>query len=111
MNNIDKLLVEEKAKSDLQSLKQRKILRIIAIFLLPIFLGIGFFSFLSLFKALSKQKFIAISAIIIIYSLLAGLVEYIIKTKTKNQNKILSFIVQVVLFGLLSVIMIRLIEN
>ncbi|VVB62922.1 Uncharacterised protein [uncultured archaeon] len=109
-DNINKLFSEEKTRYDQQRLKQRKILRIIGLCLMPLFWGIGFISIVSLFKTLSRQQFINVSATVIVYSLLSGLVEYI-KTKTKDQKKILFFLIQLALFGLMSLITIRIIEN
>lgn len=105
---MDKLLDSEKAKFDQQRKKQKKITRLIGALLLPIFLGIGVVSFFSLFKALSRQTFISISVSILVYSLLAGFVEYM-KTKTYTQQKTLLFaIIQLILFVLASILMISL---
>jgi len=110
-NGIDKLLDSEKAKFEQQRKRQRKIIRLIAAFLLPIFLGIGVVSFFSLFKTLSRQTFFNISASILAYSVLAGCVEYI-KTKTYTQQKTVLFvIIQLILFVLVSILMITLLET
>ena len=107
---IDKLLDSEKIKFEQQRFRQRKITRILAACMLPILLGIGVISFFTLLKALSRKTFMAVSASILAYSLLSGLVEYI-KTKTNGQKKALFWIIQSLLFVLVLILMIILIED
>jgi cytochrome bd-type quinol oxidase subunit 2 len=110
-NGIGQLLDSEKAKYEQQRARQRKFTRILAACLLPLFLGIGVISFLSLSKALSKQTFFIISSTIFVYSLIAGFLEYI-KTKTNGHKKaVLGTVIQLLLFMLLSVLMINLLEK
>jgi hypothetical protein len=110
-NGISKLFDSEKAKYEQQRIRQRKITRLIAAFLLPIFLGIGVVSFFSLFKALSRQTFFNVSASILAYSLLSGFFEYI-KTKTDGPKKaVLFMIIQLILFVLVSILMISLLKK
>jgi hypothetical protein len=108
-NGIDKLLSSEKATFEQQRFRQRKITRILAACMLPILLGIGVISFLTLLKALSRQTFVAVSASILAYSLLSGLVEYI-KTKTNGQKRALFWIIQSFLFVLVSIVIITLLK-
>jgi hypothetical protein len=109
-NGIDKLLDSEKAKFEQQLKKQRKITRLIAASLLPLILGIGVISFFSLFKALSRQTFVGVSAAILAYSLLAGFVEYI-KIKKYDRKTALFMVIQSLLFVLLSILIIIILEN
>ncbi len=109
-NGIDKLLDSEKAKSEQQRIRQQKITRLIAAFLLPIFLGIGVVSFFSLFKALSRQTFFGISAVILAYSLLSGFVEYIKLKKFGKQKDFLFMSIQLLLFVIVSILMITLMK-
>ena len=108
---MDQLLDSEKAKFEQQRARQRKFTRIFAACLLPLFLGIGVVSFLSLSRALPKQTFFIISITILIYSFLSGFAEYIKTKMTSHKKAVLFTVIQLLLFVLVSIVVIDLLQQ
>ena len=99
--DIDKEFESERMKFEQQRIWQRKIARIMSVCFLTILIGIGIYSVIYLSRSLSRHVLLESAVVIVSFSLMTGIVEYIKIKKMGNKSSQLFDIIYWILFGVM----------
>lgn len=108
--NIEKFFAMEKEKFEEERFKQQRLFQVVSSFLLPLFIGFVMTTFLILSESLSTHVFLALTALILVYSSASGVFEYIRIKKTGQKRSLLITFIQSLLFVLIYIILMNLLD-
>jgi len=108
--NIEIFFAMEQEKFEEERFKQQKVFQVVSSFMLPLFIGFVMTTFLILSESLSTHVFLALTALILVYSSASGVFEYIRNKKTKQKRSLLITFLQSLLFIIIYIILLHLLN-